>query len=146
MRYKLDFHMLCLDTIVLSWYTRSTLQFLLFLPLQPQDTTQIPNLFHLLHTTVRFSSPDLILFPAFYLASKHTFTSRSIGHTLKTFMAVNFVSHPPTVMYCLSLHPYSDFINNTDIPGWAHLVEALRYKSEGRGFDSRWCHWIFLLT
>ena len=22
----------------------------------------------------------------------------------------------------------------------AHLVEALRYKPEGRGFDSRWCH------
>jgi hypothetical protein len=21
------------------------------------------------------------------------------------------------------------------------LVEALRYKPEGRGFDSRWCHW-----
>ena len=26
----------------------------------------------------------------------------------------------------------------------AQLVEALRYKSEGRGFDSRWCHWIFI--
>ena len=26
------------------------------------------------------------------------------------------------------------------------LVEALRYKPEGRGFDSRWCHWSFLLT
>jgi len=25
----------------------------------------------------------------------------------------------------------------------AQLVEALRYKSEGRGFDSRWCRWIF---
>jgi hypothetical protein len=25
----------------------------------------------------------------------------------------------------------------------AQLVEALHYKSEGRGFDSRWCHWIF---
>ena len=25
----------------------------------------------------------------------------------------------------------------------AQLVEALRYKSEGRGFDSRWCHWKF---
>jgi len=25
------------------------------------------------------------------------------------------------------------------------LVEALRYKSEGRGFDSRWCHWNFSL-
>jgi hypothetical protein len=23
------------------------------------------------------------------------------------------------------------------------VVEALRYKPEGRGFDFRWCHWIF---
>jgi len=28
----------------------------------------------------------------------------------------------------------------------AQLVEALRYKSEGRGFGSRWCHWNFSLT
>ena len=28
----------------------------------------------------------------------------------------------------------------------AQLVEALRYKPEGRGFDSAWCHWSFLLT
>ena len=28
----------------------------------------------------------------------------------------------------------------------AQLVEALRYKSEGRGFDSRRCHWNFSLT
>ena len=28
----------------------------------------------------------------------------------------------------------------------AQLVEAVRYKPEGRGFDSRWCHWIFSLT
>ena len=27
----------------------------------------------------------------------------------------------------------------------AHLVDALRYKSEGHGFDSRWCHWNFSL-
>jgi hypothetical protein len=26
------------------------------------------------------------------------------------------------------------------------LVEALRYKSEGPGFDFRWWHWIFSLT
>jgi len=25
------------------------------------------------------------------------------------------------------------------------LVEALRYKSEGRGFDSVWCHWNFFI-
>jgi hypothetical protein len=33
--------------------------------------------------------------------------------------------------------------------GWhavAQLVEALRYKPEGRGIDSRWCHWNFSLT
>jgi hypothetical protein len=28
----------------------------------------------------------------------------------------------------------------------AQLVEALRYKSEVRGFDFRWCHWNFSLT
>jgi hypothetical protein len=28
----------------------------------------------------------------------------------------------------------------------AQLVEALRYKSEGHGFDFRWCHWNFSLT
>ena len=28
----------------------------------------------------------------------------------------------------------------------AQLVQTLRYKSEGRGFDSRWCHWNFSLT
>ena len=25
-------------------------------------------------------------------------------------------------------------------------VKALRYKPAGRGFDSRWCHWNFLVT
>jgi hypothetical protein len=32
--------------------------------------------------------------------------------------------------------------------GWraAQLVEALLYKPEGYGFDSRWCHWNFSLT
>jgi len=28
----------------------------------------------------------------------------------------------------------------------AQLVEAPGYKPEGRGFDSRWCHWIFSLA
>jgi hypothetical protein len=28
----------------------------------------------------------------------------------------------------------------------AQLVEALRYKPEGRGFDSRWFHWNFSVT
>jgi hypothetical protein len=28
----------------------------------------------------------------------------------------------------------------------AQLVEALRYKPEDHGFDSRWCPWNFSLT
>jgi hypothetical protein len=28
----------------------------------------------------------------------------------------------------------------------AQLVEALRYKPEGRGFSSRWGHWNFSVT
>jgi hypothetical protein len=27
----------------------------------------------------------------------------------------------------------------------AQLVEALRYKPEGRGFDSQWCHVIDII-
>ena len=26
------------------------------------------------------------------------------------------------------------------------MVKVLRYKSEGRWFDSRWCHWKFSST
>ena len=28
----------------------------------------------------------------------------------------------------------------------AQLVEAMCYKPEGRGFNPRWCHWIFFLA
>ena len=28
----------------------------------------------------------------------------------------------------------------------AQSVEALRYKPEGHGFDSRWCHWNLSVT
>jgi hypothetical protein len=28
----------------------------------------------------------------------------------------------------------------------AQFVEAQRFKPEGRGFDSRWCHWNFSMT
>jgi hypothetical protein len=36
-------------------------------------------------------------------------------------------------------------VSYDDIPV-AQLIEALRYKPEGRGFDSRCCHWNFSLT
>jgi len=46
--------------------------------------------------------------------------------------------------------PYKIFISLPPPPsgghGMAQLVEALRYKPEGRGFDSRWCHRNFSMT
>jgi hypothetical protein len=45
--------------------------------------------------------------------------------------------------------PMQSFINPTySIIGAAvaQLVEALRYKPEGGGFNSRWCQWIFSLA
>jgi len=49
---------------------------------------------------------------------------------------VNTVTSIYKLVYYIILHGHAV----------AQLVEALRYKPEGRGFDSRWCHWIFSLT
>jgi hypothetical protein len=55
-----------------------------------------------------------------------------------------------TLDYCFNvkLHELlkNDHVNICWGQAVAQLVEALRYKLEGRGFDSRWCHWIFSLT
>jgi hypothetical protein len=41
------------------------------------------------------------------------------------------------------------FLHAVGLYGMGHavekLVDALCYKSEGRGFDSQWCHWNFSL-
>ena len=49
-----------------------------------------------------------------------------------------FLIYNDTVLYSNKLS------YNTSITV-AQLVRALRYKSEGRGFDCRWCHWNFSL-
>jgi len=49
----------------------------------------------------------------------------------------------PPLSFCVLLH------NKCAVPQYlegAQVVEALRYKPECRGFDSRWCHWNFSLT
>jgi hypothetical protein len=38
------------------------------------------------------------------------------------------------------------YIPEIVVGGGTQLVEALHYKPEGRGFDSRWYHWNFSLT
>jgi hypothetical protein len=45
-----------------------------------------------------------------------------------------------------SSSPYKVFGCTFDVLLWAavkQLVEALRYKQEGCGFDSGWCQWNF---
>jgi len=59
-----------------------------------------------------------------------------------------------TRVHVTGVSDYADFLRQNIhrrlciLPGHAvaHLVEALRYKPEDRGFDSRWCHWNFSLT
>jgi hypothetical protein len=41
---------------------------------------------------------------------------------------------------------YYYFLHRTGGYAVAQLVEALRYKPEGRGFDFRWSHWNFSVT
>jgi hypothetical protein len=37
------------------------------------------------------------------------------------------------------MEPHSSLLGHAVV----HLVQALRYKLEGCGFDSQWCHWNF---
>ena len=63
------------------------------------------------------------------------FFTLSILHMMtQSFECNTFISYLQTVLDVLWGHAV------------AQLVEALRYKPEGRGFDSRWCHWNFSLT
>ena len=41
---------------------------------------------------------------------------------------------------------YLKIINTPMLHALVQLVDALRYKPEGGGFDSRWCHWNLPLT
>jgi len=57
---------------------------------------------------------------------------------------------PLCVCVCVCVYIYTYIYICIYIYIWGHavaqLVEALHYKPEGRGFDSRWCHWKFSLT
>jgi hypothetical protein len=44
----------------------------------------------------------------------------------------------------MTFHLHTEYIWGTLLV--AQLVEALRYKPKGRGFDSQWCHWNLSLT
>ena len=70
------------------------------------------------------------------------------GCTKKKDNYTNYVRVVSTVI--LSVFPVHTAITQIKphLPshGLAQLVEALRYKPEGRGVNLRWCHWYFPLT
>ena len=48
---------------------------------------------------------------------------------------------------CIFIWPVHFYVGrSSEWEGGMQLVEAVRYKPEVRGFDSRWCHWKFSLT
>ena len=82
-------------------------------------------------------------------------TSDTIGNRTRDRPTCNAVPQPtappPSALFTacnLSITFSNIFYNRFVLAGHAvaQLVEALRYKSEVRGFYSRWCHWNFLLT
>ena len=55
-----------------------------------------------------------------------------------------FIQLPPEILFILKRIKRDIIISVGHAV--AQLVEALRYMSEGRGFNSLWCHWNFSLT
>ena len=54
----------------------------------------------------------------------------------RTFFKISFLSYPQILKPILLRLGHAV----------AQLLEALRHRPEGRGFDSRRCHWNFSLT
>ena len=70
---------------------------------------------------------------------KKEFTGPRSHRGWKTLMYSTMVTFPPSLTSIISLKEWLEY-------AVVHLVEALRYKPEGRGFDSRCCHWNIPLT
>jgi hypothetical protein len=51
---------------------------------------------------------------------------------------------PSIVMSSLFSNSYSNTVSHGAMA--AQMVETLHYKPAGRGFDYRWCQWIFSLA
>jgi len=54
-------------------------------------------------------------------------------------------AHAITSIFELSVYFDVEIVSCAMYHAVAQLVEALRYKPEGRGFDSRWCHLGFFI-
>ena len=85
-------------------------------------------------------SPICRVFTVTYL--KQTMFS---GYIFAAALYLQFMLHVILFSMLNVLHFYISTFR-TGRHAVTQLVEALRYKPEGRGFDFRWCHWNFSLT
>jgi hypothetical protein len=56
-----------------------------------------------------------------------------------------FDTHPVCISQC-TVQKTLDHLQTNGTADGGTVVKVLCYKSEGRWFDSRWCHWNFSLT
>jgi hypothetical protein len=69
------------------------------------------------------------------IAGYQHFKNKSVQTVHATFSQCFIIFHCNNIPYPRS---FSQMLYGRAV---TQLVEALRYKPEGRGFDSRWCHW-----
>jgi hypothetical protein len=62
--------------------------------------------------------------------------SSRFGKFVHPCSKIPFIRSRPVEDLCECIHHYKGTLLV------ARLVQALHYKPEGRGFNSRWCHWI----
>jgi hypothetical protein len=74
---------------------------------------------------------------------------RNLKCTEKTLSHCHLVHHKLHTEYTFKNVLFNEFARVSVYTGTADggtVFKVLRYKSEGRWFDSRWCHWNFPLT
>ena len=129
----------CSNTVTVHWGVedRSTCLFL-------YSTMYLimPNNGHLVkNMATHISLPNLILYKAQWAAMVRE------GWNCLCSLAPNYLTCTKEVSSLNPSYPYCGFCQQYfKRHVVAQLTEAPRYKPEGRGFDSLWCHWNFSLT
>jgi hypothetical protein len=85
---------------------------------------------------------NILLFPDSWFG-QHWFSLHKSRNFILLIIIYETLGSPIKVVFLFLIDP--PLSDGTGASGGA-VVEALRYKTEGRGFDSRWSHWNFSLT
>ena len=109
------------------------------------------TLFRQLFTRINFCIASILNMNIYWGHTKSSMRYNSLSFEIFKLKAKSELISPDTVPCCFSwidsLWRWKYYVTpkhpSTREYAVAPAVEALRYNSEGRGFDSRWCHWSF---